>query len=306
VTWRVETDLIVLHLFEYRSATSAKRQVTWDGEVFMKLMMFVWAWLATASTGFSQGILPKTDHAPWDTLLKEFVNERHQVDYARLKKTGAQRLRGYILSLGRPGTQPLSPSEKKALLINAYNAFTIEWIIENYPVKSIWTTVAPFTKARHRLAGGTTSLDGIEFQLRAMGDPRIHAALVCAARSCPPLRREAYVAERLDEQLDDNAREWLADSSLNRFYPLQGKAEISPIFKWYRKDFDAYPGGLEGFLRTYAPRQDVTEFDRKGLEISFFDYDWGLNDQSDVGGNYSRLQFAIDWVRNWYLRVTDQ
>jgi hypothetical protein len=138
-----------------------------------------------------------------------------------------------------------------------------------------------------------------------MGDPRIHAALVCAARSCPPLRREAYVAERLDKQLDDNVREWLADSSLNQFYPSQGKAKVSPIFKWYRKDFDAYPGGLEGFLRKYAPRQEVTEFDHKGLEISFFDYDWGLNDQSEVGENYSRLHFAIDWVRNWFRRLTN-
>jgi uncharacterized protein DUF547 len=79
-----------------------------------------------------------------------------------------------------------------------------------------------------------------------MADPRIHAALVCAARSCPPLRREAYVADRLGGQLDNNVREWLAKPSLNHFGPSQGKAEISPIFKWYRMDFDAYLGGIEG------------------------------------------------------------
>ena len=133
-----------------------------------------------------------------------------------------------------------------------------------------------------------------------MRDPRIHAALVCAARSCPPLRREAYVAERVDEQLDDNVREWLADPFLNRFYPAEGRAEITPFFTWYGKDFDAYPGGLKGIIRKYAPREDVTELDHKGLETSFLNYDWGLNDQSEVGENYSRLQFAIDRVRNWF------
>lgn len=86
-----------------------------------------------------------------------------------------------------------------------------------------------------------------------MGGPRIHAALVCAARISRPLMREAYVAGRLDAQVDDNVRELLANPALNRSYPARGKAEISFIFIWYRKDFDAYPGGLQGFLRKYAP-----------------------------------------------------
>jgi Protein of unknown function, DUF547 len=85
----------------------------------------------------------------------------------------------------------------------------MEWIVENYPVGSILGTQRPFKARRFRLAGESVSLDEIESRLHEMKDPRIHAALVCAARSCPPLRREGYASGRLDEQLDANVREWL-------------------------------------------------------------------------------------------------
>jgi uncharacterized protein DUF547 len=269
----------------------------------MKIMPVLIASLALTAAGSPKRMLPKIDHAPWDWTLKHFVNERHRVDYAGLKKDGASRLNDYVVSLSQAGTQPLSPNEAKALLINAYNAFTVQWVVKNYPITSIWRTDSPFTESRHRLGGEMVSLDAIESQLRAMGDPRVHAALVCAARSCPPLRRQAYVADRLDEQLDSNVREWLADPSLNRFYPAQGRGEISPVFKWYRKDFDAYPGGLEGFLRKYTAQQIMGGLGNRRLEISFGEYDWGLNGQSGVGSSYSRLQFALDWIRNWFRHL---
>ncbi len=78
------------------------------------------------------------------------------------------------------------------------------------------------------------------------------------------------------------------------------RAKSSPIFKWYGKDFDCYPGGREGFLWKHAPLQGATELAHKGLEITFLKYDWGLNDQSEVGRNYSRLQFGFDGFRNWF------
>jgi uncharacterized protein DUF547 len=265
---------------------------------------FLLAFVALTPVSLAESSLPRLDPRPWDLTLKEFVNDQHRVDYSRLEKDGRGRLDDYIRNLGQPGAQRLSANETKALLINAYNAFTMQWVVQNYPISSIWRTDAPFTKARHLLGGKMVSLDEIESELRAMGDPRIHAALVCAARSCPPLRREAYVADRLDEQLDDNVRKWLADSSLNRFRPSQGRAEISPICKWYRKDFDAYPGGLKGFFRNYAPQQDVADIDHEDFEISFLNYDWSLNDQSEGGKNYSRLQFGIDWIRNWLRALT--
>jgi hypothetical protein len=270
----------------------------------MKTVVCFLTLVAFARLGYSQQAFPKVDHARWDTLLKEFVNARHRVDYTRLKKEGSGKLNDYIASLARAPSGPLPPAEEKALRINAYNAFTIEWVVDNYPIQSIWNTTTPFTEARHTLGGNKVSLNELESQLRAMGDPRIHAALVCAARSCPPLRREAYVAERLSEQLDDNAREWLADSSLNAFDPAREQAEISPIFKWYSKDFDAYPDALEGFLRQYAPPGVKQALGERKLRIQFKVYNWGLNDESQLGTNYSRLRLGIDWVRNWLLSLS--
>jgi len=249
----------------------------------MRPFVYLIALLTSAPLLYSQQSLPTVDYAAWDTLLKEFVNAQHRVDYAGLKKDATRRLKAYIDALGQVGSQPLAADQEKALLINAYNALTVGWVLDNYPIESIWSTSAPFTQARHRLGGKMVSLDQIESRLRAMGDPRIHAALVCAARSCPPLRREAYIAARLGEQLDDNVRQWLADRSLNTFDSARAQAEVSPIFKWYGKDFDSYPGSLEGFLRQYAPPDAKAALGERKLQVRFKDYDWGLNDQSRSG-----------------------
>ena len=267
----------------------------------MKTFVYLVALLTFARLSYSQQPLPGVDPAPWDALLKEFVNAQHRVDYARVKREGSGRLKDYTTTLAHAGNQPLSADQEKALLINAYNAFTVQWVFDNYPIESIWSTSAPFAEARHQLGGKRVSLDQIESQLRAMGDPRIHAALVCAARSCPPLRLEAYVAERLGQQLDDNVRQWLGDRSLNTFDSERGVADVSPLFKWYAKDFDCYPGGLEGFLRQYAPADAKPALGDWNFQIRFKNYDWGLNDQSRLGTEYSRLRFAVDWVRNWIL-----
>lgn len=247
-----------------------------------------------------KGMLPKVDPSPWDEILHQYVNQQHRVDYARLKQQDSKKLRDYVATFGRQGSQELSIDEKKALLINAYNAMTMEWIVQNYPVESIWETPRPFKARRFRLAGESVSLDEIESRLRAMNDPRIHAALVCAARSCPPLRREAYVASRLDQQLDSNVHEWLANPALNKFDPGQHKAVVSPIFKWYRKDFDEYPGGLRGFLLKFGPPGATEKLKDSQFTIHFATYHWGLNDQSGRGKGYSTFHLGINWLKNWF------
>jgi hypothetical protein len=113
-----------------------------------------------------------------------------------------------------------------------------------------------------------------------MGDPRIHAALVCAARSCPPLRREAYAGDKLDPQLDANVSEWLAMRDRNQFIPGKNRVSVSMIFKWYKGDFEKNGGSVEGFLAKYAP------------------YHWGLNDTSDLGRDHSSSKFYWDYLRN--------
>lgn len=244
--------------------------------------------------------LPKIDPAAWNEILQQYVNHQHLVDYAKLKQQDWNKLRNYVASLGGQGPQPLSPDAKKALLINAYNAMTMEWIVENYPVKSIWNTSQPFKARRFRLAGKAVSLDEIETQLREMKDPRVHAALVCASLSCPPLRREAYTAASIDQQLDSNVREWLAIASLNRFDPKKHVATVSPIFKWYDKDFEAYPGGLRGFLVKFGPPAVARDLGDGKFAIRYATYHWGLNDQSGRGKGYSTFVLGVNWIENWF------
>ena len=243
---------------------------------------------------------PRVDHAIWDALLREFVNEQYLIDYAGLQQRGMSRLNTYVDRLGEAGADEISPDEQKATLINAYNALTIRWVVENYPTKSIQATPNPFRERRHTLGGASVSLDEIEELLRETGDPRIHSALVCASLSCPPLRREAYVAGSINAQLDENTREWLANVELNRFDPRSARAEVSSIFSWYAEDFATYPGRLEGFLRHYGPGETMAAFGDERLRISFLSYHWGLNDQSDVGKDYSFFELAIDWVKGWF------
>lgn len=246
------------------------------------------------------GGLSKVDLGPWDEILHQYVNQQHLVDYTRLKQQDGKKLHEFVASLGQPGSQNLSSDEKKALLINAYNSMTMEWIIENYPVQSIWDTPSPFKARRFRLGGEPVSLDEIESRLREMKDPRIHAALVCAARSCPPLRREAYLPGRLDEQLDANVREWLANSALNNFYPERRLASVSPIFRWYHSDFEAYPGGLRGFLLKFGPPAAMDKLRDGKFAVRFETYHWGLNDESGQGKGYSSFRLGINWLKNWF------
>ena len=269
-----------------------------EGHYLLKLTSIILALFFLLPAG--KGVLPNVNPAPWDEILHQYVNPQHLVDYTKLKQQDWTKLREYVTSLGQQGSHELSPDEEKALLINAYNSMTMEWIVENYPVDSIWDTARPFKAHRFRLAGEAVSLDEIESRLREMKDPRIHAALVCAARSCPPLRREAYVADRLDKHLDANVREWLANPALNRFYPERRLVTVSPIFKWYGKDFAEYPGGLRGFLFKFGPPAATQKLSDGKFSIRFATYHWGLNDQSGRGRGYSSFKLGISWLKNWF------
>ena len=266
----------------------------------MKSLRYICLVLLVLASAGAKPSLTQVDHQGWDSLLKEFVNGDSRVDYARLKSEAAGRLARYTDQLAAAEGPDWDSPEGKVFLINAYNAFTIRWVVENYPASSIMATPNPFEKKRHRLAGERVSLDQIEQRLRKSGDPRIHAALVCAALSCPPLRREAYVAARLEEQLDDNTRQWLADQQLNELDPQGAKAKLSAVFDWYKKDFSSFPGGLEGFVREYAPRDQIELLGDRRLTISFKKYHWGLNDQSPIGEDYSGFHLALDWLKNLF------
>jgi hypothetical protein len=174
--------------------------------------------------------------------------------------------------------------EQMAFLINAYNAFTVEKILARYPdIGSIWDFGKlfgnPFKDEFFVLLGQKRSLDWIEHEKlrQTYRDPRIHFAVNCASVGCPMLREEAYVAARLEAQLEAQARRFLSDRSRNRL--REERLEVSKIFDWFKEDFEP----RAAYFARYA---DVLADDPKGrsaiaggrLALRFLDYDWSLND----------------------------
>lgn len=238
------------------------------------------------------------DHSAWEELLKQYVTPDSRVDYAKWKQEGPGRLDAYLKTLAAKWPETMPVSSRKAALINAYNALTIRWVLENYPVDSIWRTKHAFGEARHMVDGEKVSLEEIQMRLRNLGDPRIHGALVSASRSDPPLRREAYVGLRVGDQLDENVRSWLANPKLNRFDPEKKIATVSEIFDRFGSDFITAPGSLNQFLSRYAPAGQGAFLLKQGALIKYAPYNWGLNDSSGLGDRYRKTSFLWDYTRN--------
>lgn len=219
------------------------------------------------------------DHSALDELLRRHVDAEGFVDYAALKTERAQIDAYAALLAGAPFAQ-LGRDEKLALLINAYNAFTLQLILDHYPVASIRDIDDPWGKKRYALAGATVSLDEIEHEMirKGFAEPRIHFALVCAAFSCPPLRSEAYVGERLEEQFAAQTRDSLGHP---RWLRLDGGTlRLTKIMDWYGGDFER-AGGAVQFVGDYnaAVKRRLDAGER--LRVDFLDYDWALNSKEN-------------------------
>jgi len=247
-------------------------------------------------TGENVDVRSGINHGEFDRLLKKYVNEQGLVNYGAWKQNKADlsALDEYLKQFAPRPDNPAQGNEKAAALVNGYNAFTLRWILSNYPTESVWQLKDSFSGKRNEIGGGKVSLDDIEHgALRPLIGYRAHAVLVCAARSCPPLQRFAYTADKFDEQDDQAYRTWLARDDLNKFLPNEKKAEISSIFKWFKQDFDQ-AGGIPKILGHYAP-QSVREFAAGGkYDTKYLPYDWGLNDQGPHGRNYSQAQLLFD------------
>ena len=237
------------------------------------------------------------NHGSYDQLLKKYVNSRGLVAYAKWKRSAADRkaLNDYLAQYAASGTKA-EGNEKAADLANGYNAFTIQWILQNYPTDSIWQLDKSFEAKRHKVGGKDVSLNDIEKgTLAPLIGYRDHAILVCAARSCPPLSRDAYSAVKLDAQVGAAYARWLGRPDLNEFRPSENAVEISSIFKWYQKDF-AKVGGVPKVLAMYAPPKYQKFLKNTNYTVNFKTYNWGLNDQGSHGRNYSTPQFLLDKI----------
>ncbi|RMD99900.1 MAG: DUF547 domain-containing protein, partial [Deltaproteobacteria bacterium] len=199
----------------------------------------------------------------------------------------------------------LSKADQIAFWINVYNARTLQVILDHYPIErrgllgrlfpanSIRQIPGVWDKLRFPVLGKEYTLNDIEHEIlrKRFGEPKIHFALVCASIGCPPLRPEAYVGERLDEQLDDQIRKFLADTTKFR---IEGKrVYLSQIFKWFGEDFLPAYGDTEhfpnlskeeravlNFLSRYLPEEERQRLEAaRKIEIEYLDYDWRLNER---------------------------
>jgi hypothetical protein len=234
------------------------------------------------------------DHSAWDRVLKAYVSQIGEVDYAALK-AHRQDLGAYVAALGAssPANQPdLFPSraDELAYWINAYNAFVMKGVVDKYPTRSVRDLGAlyGFFRRKDYVAGGEKiSLQTIENDIlrKKYADPRIHFAIVCASISCPKLSREAFTAANLDAQLDHLAREYFTEERNLSIDTKTGTVTLSAILDWYKQDFAAQvnqppgPAALLAYVRRYVagPRKSALE-SLTQPKVKFREYDWSIND----------------------------
>jgi hypothetical protein len=223
----------------------------------------------------------QADHAAWDALLKRYVSAEGLVDYAGWRADRAG-IGAYIAGLAKTDVTLWPKAEQLAFWINAYNACVIEGVLERPGLTSVKDVKGFFDAIRYPVAGESLTLNEIESRGRALGDWRLHFAVVCASSSCPLLRHEAYVPDRLNEQLADQVRRFLADSQ--RGLRVEGATLwLSKIFQWYDTDF--VPQGrlsaqtLVPLLAPYLAPEQAAAAGQPGLRVKFMAYDWSLNTQ---------------------------
>lgn len=224
-------------------------------------------------------------HARFARVLAAVVKDA-LVDYKKLKADPTE-LDAYLQAVASVPAAEFarwSEADRLALLLNLYNAQTLRLIVNHYPVKSIRSIGllpgAAWSELNVRFGGQILTLDHLEHKIIRVDyrEPRIHFAVVCAALGCPPLRGEPFMGARLNEQLDDQTRQFLATPAKNRFDAAKNTLHLSPIFKWYAGDFTQPAGSLARYVKPFLPeaqRAALTDPDK--VKVKFTDYDWALN-----------------------------
>ena len=268
--------------------------------VIMQLQMCRGAWLvrailavaillamATASRGAPSAAF---DHSTWDQILKTYVDDDGLVAYDQLRERDQANLDAYMGRLAGATPESWDEPEQVAFWINAYNAGIVAAILQGYSPESTLSRMKLFRWYSSAVAGKKRTPDEIEHEIlrKQFREPRIHFALVCAATSCPKLRREAYRGDVLDSQLDEQARQFINDPTRNRI-DLQSGLRLSTIFQWFEDDFLAGGMSIPEFVARYVEDPRKAEFAKqfKGT-IQYLDYDWTLNAQTDATNGRDR------------------
>jgi hypothetical protein len=220
-------------------------------------------------------------------LLDAVVTEEGLVRYGLLEQSPHRSRLDAVIKAIETADLPNSREGRLAFWSNAYNAHVLAKVIAARAkpgFESVIKVDGFFDQDLITVAGESITLNDLENKrIRPLGDARIHAALVCAAISCPPLRDEPFVAERLDEQFDDQCRRWVNDGE--KFRVVDGKLGLSQILNWYGEDFTKPPyRSPADFVRAFAkPSSSVSQLIERHEDdppLTFLDYDWSLNEAS--------------------------
>jgi Protein of unknown function, DUF547 len=230
---------------------------------------------AAALLLFSTQIFAEVDHGLFDSVLKAHTKDG-QVDYPAVAADKA--FSTYLDQLATTPA-PSAKNEKLVYYMNAYNALAMKGILDGKSPSNFFGRHTFFKSTKFKIAGGENSLHNIEHEiLRKLDEPRIHFSIVCASSSCPKIRSDAYTVAKLEEQLDDNARRFVNDTSRNRFDKKEKLASISQIFKWFAEDFEKSAGNVQKYISKYVNDPDVAkEMAAEGYKTKYLDYSWNLN-----------------------------
>lgn len=235
--------------------------------------------------------MDRIDHSSWDKLLRKYVDKDGYVNYRSWHASSSDRqaLSEYLNRLSQANPQANDTTDAKlAFWINAYNAVTVHGILREYPTSSIRNHTAKlfgyniWKDLQLYVGGRAYSLEAIEHQtLRKMSEPRIHFAIVCASIGCPRLLNEAYTVDKVQHQLEINAKDFFGRSQNFRYNAQGQRFHLSSILSWFADDFGS---GQTAQLRTiskWLPGNAAQDAARAGTgSISYLDYNWNLNDQA--------------------------
>lgn len=222
--------------------------------------------------------------APWNGLLRQYVDDQGRVDYQSWQQEQPKVLANWLSEIASFNQADWTSDEQLALWINLYNALTIAKILQRYPIDSIrpnvlgipnWIAFLRFFMARsYSFAGERYSLAQIENQrLRTLGDPRIHFAIVCASIGCPLLRNEAYYPEKVQQQLEEDVYRFINNLGKVRYDSETNTLYCSKIFKWYRADFLKVSDSVQNYVGIHLKNDLITS----KTPIKYLYYDWSLN-----------------------------
>jgi hypothetical protein len=284
------------------------RALQWCGRVGVLLAVAV-ACVVGANGAERAAETPKFSYAPYADVLSKYVDNEGLVNYKELKANRAalDRFTRALADLDPAAYDKWTDKEKIAFWINAYNALTLQVVVDHFPIKagliasiaypknSIRQIPGVWDKITFPVMGKPMTLEDIEHGTlrKKFAEPRIHFALVCAAIGCPRLRGEPYAGDKLDEQFADQTRSFVQTHTKFHVNPERNLVHLSPIFKWFGEDFVAnygtsmkYTGheaserAVLNYVSKYLSEQDQQYLEQGDYEIKYLDYDWSLNGQA--------------------------